>query len=475
MTKEKKNPFERLRTVLKVRLSLIVVVVTAIVLEGCGLMQYFYIMRESSDHRAGIGFIILLVIGLALVIFLMVRAVKSMKELGTMTMSMQKMEGELQIAHSIQMAMIPKTFPPFPERDDIDMFASIVPAKEVGGDLYDFYIKDEKLIFCIGDVSGKGVPASLVMAVTRSLFRTISSHENSPQKIVTTLNTSMSEMNENNMFVTFLAGILDLRNGHVRYCNAGHNAPVIIRPSEGICDFLSVEANVPIGIDKDMDFTEQEFDLRVGDSLFLYTDGVTEAENMQAKLYGEKRLLKALKASSSSAKEETVNVIDDVSLFSGEAPQSDDRTILAIRYTNPEPSLTTERHLILHNDIRQIPQLAGFIELVAEEAKLDQSMSISLNLALEEAVSNVIMYAYPEGSHGLVEIEAIIRTGRLDFIISDNGIPFDPTLVPDPDLTLGAEERGIGGLGIYMVRTIMDSVTYKRTDGKNILSMTKKI
>jgi anti-sigma regulatory factor (Ser/Thr protein kinase) len=136
---------------------------------------------------------------------------------------------------------------------------------------------------------------------------------------------------------------------------------------------------------------------------------------------------------------------------------------------------TAERHLILHNDIQQIPQLADFVESVADLAHLDVGTTMSINLALEEAVSNVIMYAYPEGSDGLVDIEAIIRKDMLRFIISDNGIAFDPTAAPDADVNLDLEDRPIGGLGIFLVKNIMDTVSYQRSDGKNILTMTKKL
>ena len=136
---------------------------------------------------------------------------------------------------------------------------------------------------------------------------------------------------------------------------------------------------------------------------------------------------------------------------------------------------TPERRLILHNDIRQIPQLACFVEAIAREASLSQSLALSLNLALEEAVTNVIIYAYPEGSDGLVDIEAFIRTGSVEFIVSDSGIPFDPTKTPPADINASLEDRRIGGLGIHLVRSIMDSVTYRRQDGKNFLTMTKNI
>ena len=158
------------------------------------------------------------------------------------------------------------------------------------------------------------------------------------------------------------------------------------------------------------------------------------------------------------------------------AEQSDDLTMLYIRFMNKQISEETERHLILHNDIQQIPQLAEFVETVAEAAQLDVGLTMNLNLALEEAVTNVIMYAYPKGSDGLVDIEAIIRKDSLAFIVSDTGTPFDPTAAPEADITLDVEDRPIGGLGIFLVRNIMDEVKYARSeDGKNILSMTKKL
>ena len=424
-------------------------------------------------QRLGRLVALLQLVGIALLIMLLYHIIKSHRDLRKVSENKSRIEGELQVAHGIQMSMIPKSFPPYPERGDVDMFATVIPAKEVGGDLYDFYTREEKLFFCIGDVSGKGVPASLVMAVTRSLFRTVSAHEKSPQRIVTAINDSMSEMNEANMFVTFFCGVLDLRNGHLRYCNAGHNAPVLVT-AEGRHE-LPVEANLPLGVIPGMSFSEQETDLSTGTGLFLYTDGLTEAENIGHDLFGEERMFAALDGKQGSH-QQIDTMTKAVQDFVGEAPQSDDLTMLYIRFMNKQISEETERHLILHNDIQQIPQLAEFVETVAEAASLDVGLTMSLNLALEEAVSNVIMYAYPTGSDGLVDIEAIVRKEELEFIISDNGTPFDPTAAPEVDVTLDAEDRPIGGLGIFLVKNIMDEVKYTRSDdGKNILSMTKKL
>ena len=410
-------------------------------------------------------------LGLGMLVLILRITAKNQQKYHKINEKKERMEGELQIGRNIQMSMIPNTFPPFPERNDIDLAACLIPAKEVGGDLYDFYIRDDKLFFCIGDVSGKGVPASLVMAVTRSLFRTVSVHEKSPQRIVTSMNEAMSDMNESNMFVTLFCGILDLQSGHLRYCNAGHNPPLVLSDDMHALDVLP---NLPLGIMADMSFQEQETDLKFDDTLFLFTDGLNEAENTEFEQFTEKRL-EAVLQQHRDARGHLDAMKQAVSEFVGEAPQSDDLTMLVIHYMNNNYQKSSERHLILHNDIQQIPQLADFIETIASEANLDQGLAMSLNLALEEAVTNVIEYAYPEGSDGLVDIEAVIREGQLDFIISDSGKPFDPTAKPEVDITAGVEERPIGGLGIHLVRHIMDSVSYKREDGKNYLTMIKKI
>ena len=434
------------------------------------------IVVPEKEMFAGVrkvgGLVTLLqLLGVAMIAIILRVIAKNQMKYKALNTQKERMGKELEIAKDIQMSMIPKIFPPYPERGDIDIYASIVPAKEVGGDLFDFFIMDEKLYFCIGDVSGKGVPASLVMAVTRSLFRTLAAHEKSPGRIVTAMNESMSDMNESTMFVTFFCGVLDMKTGHLRYCNAGHNAPMLLNVTKTM---LPVASNVPLGIVAGMAFQEQETDLKYDDALFLYTDGVTEAENVRNELFGEERMLNALSdfKGSKAHLDEMQKAISD---FVGDAPQSDDITMLFIHYLNDEIPDTSERHLLIHNDIQQIPQLADFVETIAAEKHIDHSLTLSLNLALEEAVTNVIMYAYPEGTDGLVDIEAIIREHSLSFVISDSGQAFDPTDQPDADISQSVEERQVGGLGIYLVRSIMDNVSYERSGGKNILSMTKNI
>ena len=422
-------------------------------------------------RRMGVLVGILMLVGLSMLILILTATARSQLKYAEVNEKKERMEHELSIGHNIQMSMIPKTFPPFPERKDIDMAATIVPAKAVGGDLYDFFIRDEKLYFCIGDVSGKGVPASLLMSVTRTLFRSVASHEKSPQRIVTLINDAMSDMNENDMFVTFFCGILDMATGHLRYCNAGHNPPLIFTDEVGM---LPVLPNLPLGVMGGVHFPEQELDLACDNALFLYTDGVTEAENISHEQFGEDRMISVLRERRNS--QGHLKAMEKaVADFVGSAEQSDDLTMLFIHYLNDMKPDATERHLILHNNIQQIPQLADFIETIANEMRLDQSLAMSLNLALEEAVTNVILYAYPAGSDGLVDIEAIMGKDILEFIISDSGVAFDPTAAPEADISLGVEDRPIGGLGIFLVRNIMDTVSYQRTDGKNILSMTIKL
>ena len=253
-------------------------------------------------------------------------------ELQKTTANKERIESELRIARSIQMGMVPKIFPPFPERNDVDLYAKLIPAKEVGGDLYDFFIEGNKFYFIIGDVSGKGVPASLVMAVTCRLFRTVAAHFQTPAEIVTALNDALAESNESNMFCTFFIGILDLCDGHLQYCNAGHNAPVIISPS---CEvkFMEVVPNLPLGLFGGFPYEGQECDIAKGTSIFLYTDGVTEAENNAKALYSDERLLNLLDKQRNSMPQTIVDILlADIDKHVNGAEQSDDITIMCVHY-----------------------------------------------------------------------------------------------------------------------------------------------
>ncbi|MBQ6229392.1 MAG: SpoIIE family protein phosphatase [Prevotella sp.] len=264
------------------------------------------------------------------------------EELKKTTAAKASMESELKIAHDIQMSMLPKTYPAFPDRHDVDIYGLVLPAKAVGGDLYDFFIHDEKLFFCIGDVSGKGVPASLVMAVTRSLFRNISAYTQQPDQIAVALNDALSSNNDMGMFVTLFLGVLDLASGHLSYSNAGHNPPLLLAGDD--VSVISCDANLPAGVMSGHQFTEQHLQLKSGDSVFLYTDGLNEAENASQQQFGMERVMQLAKVTVNQPLPLIEAMMSSVQLFVGDAEQSDDLTMLAIQYINPSTHNKNDSH-----------------------------------------------------------------------------------------------------------------------------------
>ena len=251
------------------------------------------------------------------------------EDLKTTTTAKASIENELKIAHSIQMSMLPKTYPAFPDRDDIDIFGQVTPAKAVGGDLYDFFIRDEKLFFCIGDVSGKGVPASLVMAVTRSLFRNIAAHTTEPNHMVKGINESLSDNNETNMFVTLFVGVIDLATGVMHYSNAGHDMPLLLANGEVV--MLECDPNIPAGVMPDWEYTCQQMQIHPGSTIFLYTDGLNEAEDISHQQFGMERVMETAKVAGNVPQDLIAAMSSAVKQFVGEAEQSDDLTMFAIQ------------------------------------------------------------------------------------------------------------------------------------------------
>ena len=394
------------------------------------------------------------------------------EELKKTTALKASLDSELQVAKNIQMSMLPKIYPPYPDRDDIEIFGQLDSAKEVGGDLFDFFIRDEKLFFCIGDVSGKGVPASLVMAVTRAQFRTVAAHEAMPDRIISELNEAMAEGNDSNMFVTLFVGALDLPTGRMRYSNAGHDAPILIGSGAGL---LPCDANIPVGVMPGWKFTAQEANIDPGTTIFLYTDGLTEAENIDHKQFQEKRIFEVINKTRNEPNMLIEAMTDAVHDFVGDAEQSDDLTMLALQYNHMQADIKYQRSLTLPNDVQAVPKLAEFVDIVCETVGFDMGTAMKMNLAIEEAVVNVMNYAYPAGVKGTVNIDVKASAEWVKFIISDSGAPFDPTAKAEVDTTLSAEERGIGGLGIHLIRQIMDSINYEREDGRNVLTLIKKL
>ena len=440
-------------------------------------------------RRVSMILISFMLLGLGMLALLLWLTAKQTKRMQQINSEKESIGSELRIAKNIQQAMMPKVFPPYPDRDDIEVFGLIDPAKEVGGDLFDFYIRDEKLFFCIGDVSGKGVPASLVMAVTKTQFRAASAHESNAVRIMELMNESMTKSNESSMFVTLFIGVLDLPTGRLRYCNAGHERPLLIgQASEGeqlnTVGELPVVSNIPLGIMADFKFKGQETTIRPHTNIFLYTDGLSEAEDIAHNQFGDERVIEVAKKASDDNFEGILKPNEDcilrsmrqaVSDFVGNAEQSDDMTMLVVKYTKEKRLVTMKKSLTLENDINNIPLLNDFVSEVAEEIGFDDEATMELNLAIEEAVVNVMKYAYPLGTKGDMNITAECNDIRMKFTITDSGMPFDPTTKEDADTTLSAEDRPIGGLGIYLVRQLMDSMNYERINGKNVLTLRKKL
>ena len=259
--------------------------------------------------------------------------VKYIEELKDTTSQKASIERDLHIASNIQKGMLPVNFPNKADRDDVQIYASLTPAKDVGGDLFDFFFRDDKLFFCIGDVSGKGVPASLFMAVTRAVFRTVATYLTKPDEIVEVMNNTMVDMNSSLMFVTFFVGVLDLPTGHLHYCNAGHDAPLLLGTD---VSELHCESNIPVGVMSQWTFVLEETTICPGTTIFLFTDGLTEAMNAVRAQFQMDRINNVARHFLSSKNQEPRQLIEQMTTsvreFVGEAEQSDDLTMMAIRY-----------------------------------------------------------------------------------------------------------------------------------------------
>ena len=431
--------------------------------------------------------------GLIVLGFIISYFIKNNQKLQKTSKEKARIDSELRIASSIQLEMLPSQQPTANSQEPVAIYGTLLPAREVGGDLFDYYIRDEKLFFCIGDVSGKGVPSAMLMAVTHTWFRAASTRQHNPAHIMQAINEALCEGNESNMFVTMFIGILDLPTGRLCYCNAGHDAPVILSEKlkvisdkfltpEGMSEqsslaaALPVNANLPVGVFSDFTYEMQETTLENGSTLFLYTDGLTEARNRQHQLFGADRMMKMLAGAADLSPQELIaTTVREVQDFSNGTEQSDDLTLLAIRYLPKTFESNFSEQLTLKNDVRQVVQLSHFMKSVAERLELEPSLAKQLRLAVEEAVVNVMDYAYPKDTEGDVTIKVMSDGHWLRIQIIDSGVAFDPTAKEKTDITLSAEERQIGGLGILLVRELMDTINYERIHGQNILTLTKRL
>ena len=430
---------------------------------------------------------ILAMLGLAVLSLIVWLFIRENRKRQATELSQVRIKSELRIAKDIQLKMLPDNNADAMRSkefgwQDVGICGALLPAREVGGDLYDYFMKDAKLFFAVGDVSGKGVPAAMMMAQTMSLLRSSAPREHNPARTLRALNETLCRGNDTNMFVTLFIGVLDLPTGQLRYCNAGHDRPLRVQSanassSDGI-QMIEANPHLPVGVFENTQYEAQEMQLEAGDMLFLYTDGLTEAKNEQRQQFGLQRALEQLRAC--AAQELTPQqVIEDmqagVKRFVNGAEQSDDLTMLAIRYSPQHFNISLSETLQITNDVREVSRLNAFMKSVFEKMNIGASEANRLRLAIEEAVVNVIDYAYPAGETGEIDIRLLSDGQKLKVIIRDNGVPFDPTVIEETDTSLSAEERQIGGLGILLVRELMDTINYERIDGQNILTLIKDI
>jgi sigma-B regulation protein RsbU (phosphoserine phosphatase) len=242
------------------------------------------------------------------------------------------LNNELEVARNIQMSMVPREFPPYPQRDDIDIYGYLEPAKSIGGDLYDFFIRDEKLFFCIGDVSGKGIPAALVQSATHFMFRIMSQREDDPSRIVSNINDVFAAENDSSMFCTFFLGVLDLKTHVLEYCNAGHELPILVTTE---ATEIRVKPNIAMGLYMERQYRKEQIELPSGSVLILYTDGLKEAIDSTEECYGRERILTSLQRviikGATEPSDYIRQLVNDVTLYVGDMPQADDLTMLAIK------------------------------------------------------------------------------------------------------------------------------------------------
>ena len=402
------------------------------------------------------------------------RLAESIEHLKETTAAKERIESELKIAHEIQMSMVPKIFPPFPDRSEFDIFATLVPAREVGGDLYDFFfIDDDHLCFAVGDVSGKGVPASLFMAVTKTLFKATASNGRAPGEILARLNAEICRDNESCMFVTFFCAILNIRTGQVDYSNGGHNLPYYLHHN-GVSPLENLGGRA-LGLVEQSPYVSGRMVLNPGEALLLYTDGVTEAMDSREKLYSDQRLEQFLASNRDSSPRQIIgDLVNDVRHFAGGAPQSDDITVLALLYFGTTKKMTEELEIKLNNKVSELERFNQTLTEFGQHHGLAPRLVHDLNLALEEILTNIISYGYTDNREHEIKVRLSVQPGEVKAEVEDDGQPFNPLEAPEPDTAQSLQERTIGGLGIHLVRKLMDNLEYKRQGDRNLLTMKKK-
>lgn len=374
-----------------------------------------------------------------------------------------RIDKELEFAKTIQFSTLPSMFPPYPDRTDFDIYATMDTAKEVGGDFYDFYLLDEnRLAFLMADVSGKGISAAMFMMKAKTLIKSYADKESDVAEILTRANADLCENNEAEMFVTCWMGILDFNTHIVHFANAGHNPPVI-RHQNGSYEYFKTRPGFVLAGMDNVKYRSGQLEFMPGDEIFLYTDGVTEATDAHNQLYGDDRLKRVLnRLVGVSAKEICLGVKQDVDAFVGSAPQFDDITMLCLR-------LTPKHIITVDPKADTMETVVSFVEETLVQAEVPVKISMKMNIVVDEIYSNIQLYS----GASKAAVECSVENNRILLVFTDNGSPYNPLDKEDPDITLSAEEREIGGLGIFMVKKTMDDVIYEYSEGSNRLTLKK--
>ncbi|MGV7223491.1 MAG: SpoIIE family protein phosphatase [Nitrospinales bacterium] len=401
----------------------------------------------------------------------------SVRNLISVETEKERMSGELNIAANIQMRMLPLTFPRFPEHKDIDVWAKLRAAREVGGDFYDFFFLDETHFgFVIADVSGKGAPAALLMAVTKTLLKANAQDVTSPSIILERINNELSDNNDDCMFITLFFGILDVTTGELTYTNAGHNPPFILNADGGVTILSKVHGPM-VGVMHGINYEQEQICLDIDSKIILYTDGVTEAFNNSNEAFGDDRLLELIEQSNKLGTKYLVNgIFDAVDRFAEGAEQSDDITVFCLRYVAWEYRGDAAKvDLQLKNEPEEIDRtLKAFAEF-CNRTQLSEDILNSVSIVLDDLLNNTINYAFKDSEEHEIGVSFRTDEQRLLITVVDDGVEFDPFLKGDPDIESDIDERRIGGLGIHIIKSIMDDFSYRRVHGQNQVTLMKRM
>ncbi len=396
------------------------------------------------------------------------------QDLTAITAERERIATELNVASQIQEGMLPNIFPPFPERKEFDIYASMFTAKEVGGDFYDFFlVDDDHLALVIADVSGKGIPAALFMMASKIIISNLATIGiTDPGTILQEVNKRIVRNNPMEMFVTVWLGILEISTGILRASNGGHEYPFVLLKDDRYGMFRDRHGFVLGGIDNST-YTTYELKLEKGNRIFVYTDGVTDATNQDKEQFGDRRLLQALNDKpDASVKELLKHVKYRIDEFVQDAPQFDDITMLALQYNGGSKM----EELTIEATIDNIPFVTQFVDEKLEALDCPVKAQMQIDVAIDELFSNIAKFAYhPETGPATVRVEVEKDPMAVIITFIDHGMPYDPLAKDDPDVTLDIEDRMIGGLGVYLVKKTMDDVSYEYKDGQNILRIKKNL